>query len=290
MIEKPVRFGRAQSLVGLLCTTPGEASRPTAVFVNAGIIHRVGPNRLYVNLARALARRGIPSLRFDLGGIGDSMTPRDERGSMMDMVERDVRDAIDLAASAGDGRVVVIGLCSGADNALQAVVRDPRVAGAVLLDPNTHRTRGFWMRHYARALLTWKTWRLLLSGAHPVTGRFVRKARLRGAEEPDPVVFLAPTSLPEREEMLAQLRGVLRRKARLLYIFTGGLPYRYNHEKQFARTFPELRGESNLDVRYFGGWDHTFSDPESQQLLTEAIGAWYDSVPAGNGAASARAS
>ena len=55
-------------------------------------------NRLYVNLSRALARRGITSLRFDLGGIGDSATAHDERGSVMEVVERDLNDAIDVAA------------------------------------------------------------------------------------------------------------------------------------------------------------------------------------------------
>lgn len=278
-MERPVRFGRSQSLVGVVCTPPRGARTPAVVFVNAGIIHRIGPNRLYVELARALASRGVPSLRFDLGGIGDSSTPREERGSIMEMVERDLNDAIDLAArESADGRVVLVGLCSGADNALQTAARDERVAGAVLLDPNAYRTRAFWFRHYARALRRLRTWRLLLTGTHPVGRRFTRLAGRRPEREEDPVMFLAPTTLPPREVMVAQLRALSARGARLLYVFTGGLPYRYNHAGQFAGTFPELRDEPNLEVRYFPAWDHTFSDPASRKRLIELVSEWMEKV------------
>ena len=43
------------------------------VIFNAGAVHRVGPNRMTVTLARRLAAMGLPSLRFDLEGLGDSV-------------------------------------------------------------------------------------------------------------------------------------------------------------------------------------------------------------------------
>src|SRR5688500_20259796 len=69
--ERAIRFGSGERLVGIL-TDPADgedAQRPTAVFVTAGMLHRVGPNRLYVTLARRLARLGVPSMRFDLSEI-----------------------------------------------------------------------------------------------------------------------------------------------------------------------------------------------------------------------------
>jgi hypothetical protein len=42
---------------------------------NMGANHRIGPRRINVKLARVLAARGVSSLRFDLGGVGDSETP-----------------------------------------------------------------------------------------------------------------------------------------------------------------------------------------------------------------------
>jgi hypothetical protein len=59
MTEQGVLFS-AQSLVGVLTKADEESdtSRPTVVFLNAGMVHRVGPNRLHVRLARGRAPRG----------------------------------------------------------------------------------------------------------------------------------------------------------------------------------------------------------------------------------------
>src|SRR5262249_32019788 len=64
----------ARPLFGVL-TGPaggGDPTRPLILFLNAGAVHRVGPNRMYVTLARAFAERGLTSARIDLGGLGDS--------------------------------------------------------------------------------------------------------------------------------------------------------------------------------------------------------------------------
>ena len=75
--EMTVLMGRHKSLVGTLPIVAISAvtAPPTVVLLNAGIVHRVGPNRMHVLLARALAAAGIPSLRFDMSGIGDSPEP-----------------------------------------------------------------------------------------------------------------------------------------------------------------------------------------------------------------------
>ena len=60
MKETAITFGKSKSLTGVL-TDPPEAKReagvPAVIFLNAGLIHHVGPNRLYVKLARALAAK-----------------------------------------------------------------------------------------------------------------------------------------------------------------------------------------------------------------------------------------
>ena len=63
--EMVVRFGDAESLVGIV-TLPSAPTNSTAVvLLNAGVIHRVGPHRMNVQLARRLAARGFTALRFD---------------------------------------------------------------------------------------------------------------------------------------------------------------------------------------------------------------------------------
>jgi len=71
--ERMVRFGADHRLFGVLTRTSTSADRPVVVIFNAGAVHRVGPNRVSVTLARELAAAGLAVLRFDLEGIGDSV-------------------------------------------------------------------------------------------------------------------------------------------------------------------------------------------------------------------------
>jgi hypothetical protein len=72
MNEEAVLIGG--SLVGILSRPPAgvDPAMPGVLLLNAGRIHRVGPNRLYVAIARRLAAMGFAVCRFDLSGIGDS--------------------------------------------------------------------------------------------------------------------------------------------------------------------------------------------------------------------------
>ena len=59
--ERVVRVGLGDGLVGILAmpTQPISPAAPFAVLINSGLIHRVGPSRLHVLLARDLAASGI---------------------------------------------------------------------------------------------------------------------------------------------------------------------------------------------------------------------------------------
>ena len=64
MREHAFLFGEGGGLVGVLTDPPGLApsrgagGRLGAILLNAGVIHRVGPSRLYVYRARGLAAAG----------------------------------------------------------------------------------------------------------------------------------------------------------------------------------------------------------------------------------------
>src|SRR6185295_15161162 len=76
LTEEPLQFGQGGRLFGIL-TLPSMTARnaqelPVFVYLTAGLLHRVGPYRLHVRLARELAHMGFSSLRVDLAGTGDS--------------------------------------------------------------------------------------------------------------------------------------------------------------------------------------------------------------------------
>ena len=125
--EQPVRFGPDERLFGMLARPRSEDRHGAAVVLfNTGAGHHVGPHRLYVPLARDWAARGHMVLRFDLGGIGDSIPPPgNERAynETEDMVQ-DAREAIAFIRRQAPGRrVIAVGLCSGGWLAFQSARR-----------------------------------------------------------------------------------------------------------------------------------------------------------------------
>jgi alpha-beta hydrolase superfamily lysophospholipase len=138
--ETPVTIARDDgSLLGVLAA--GESSAPVcAVLLNAGALRHIGPNRMWVETARRWAARGVPTLRIDLAGIGDSdgdagSLERDEGL----YVPRYVTQTIEVLDALGERglpqRFVLAGLCSGAYWSFQAALEDDRVAAAFMINP-----------------------------------------------------------------------------------------------------------------------------------------------------------
>ena len=135
--ETPVRFGPGEDLFGVLCA-PSGAARPgamTVVFVNTGVTRHIGDGRLFVEAARALAGQGVPSLRLDIAGIGESAADPDRVGLVYTpSAQADVRCALDRLEREGHDNFVIVGVCSGAHLALHAAREDPRVSAAVMIN------------------------------------------------------------------------------------------------------------------------------------------------------------
>jgi pimeloyl-ACP methyl ester carboxylesterase len=282
-VETPVVFGSDQSLIGSFCQ-PGEGGgndRPTILFLSPGIVQRAGPNRIYVRLARALAAEGYSSLRFDLSGVGDSVLPRGAAVmSVHDRVKLDIEDAIDYLRSRGARSVVLLGLCSGADHALRTMARTESVVGSVLLDLNTHRTTGFYLRHYARSVFSIQSWLNKLSGQHSLFGGIHPRplggsGDLQRNDGADPnALGVAGKSSLSLEMMRDHLLRIVGRRGKLLCIFTAGLSDQYNYRKQFLDLFPNLDFRGCLQLEYFHDSDHTFSFEALRERLTRMIVGW----------------
>jgi alpha-beta hydrolase superfamily lysophospholipase len=127
-------------LVGVSCE-PVERPVATvcAVLLNAGAVRHTGPNRAWVELARRWAANGVPSLRIDLDGIGDSdgdgRVYEDIYALHTDVLLQRTRSILDeLAARGWPGRFVLVGLCSGAYYAARAALEDDRVAAAFAIN------------------------------------------------------------------------------------------------------------------------------------------------------------
>lgn len=137
-VEEALRFADGQRLFGVLCRPAFDQApgAPAVVMVSVGRNPHTGWRRMSVENARALARMGIASLRFDLGGIGESGPRANQPAQILysDWPMLDVSAALDLLTARGYGPITLTGSCSGAYAALQVAVADARVAGCVAIN------------------------------------------------------------------------------------------------------------------------------------------------------------
>jgi alpha-beta hydrolase superfamily lysophospholipase len=239
---------------------------PAVLLVNAGVIHRIGPHRLHVRLARRLAQAGHFALRMDLSGIGDSGALPDRLSFRASSVA-DIRTAIDhLAVESPAAPVIVFGICSGADNALAAAEADPRIVGLVLIDPPCYastRARLRSLRSRLRSPAAWATLPAKLS------------RRLRARLSPPAEAAQASSGSrqpPPLEDYRRQLAGLVARDVRILSVYSSAQGVRYNHADQLFEWFPELRGK--LDSLYYPDANHTFTEIAQQAALICAVMDW----------------
>jgi exosortase A-associated hydrolase 1 len=213
-----------ESLVGILSGAGLPAGRGVLIVVG-GPQYRVGSHRQFTLLARHLAESGVPTLRFDYRGMGDS----NGEVRTFERAGADIRCAIDrfFASVPGLKDVVIWGLCDAASAALFYAHQDARVSGLILLNPWVRTQQGLARAHlryyYVRRLFQASLWQKMVRGEFNVReavhalGRFVMDAlghpRSLGTLD-DSSASEAP--LPDRME-----DGLRKFHGRVLFILSG---------------------------------------------------------------------
>ncbi|MGE0766452.1 MAG: alpha/beta fold hydrolase [Hyphomicrobiaceae bacterium] len=262
-------IGHAKSLVGVLALPEDEvrARSPAIVILNTGIVHRVGHHRMYVTMARRLARAGHAVLRFDLSGLGDSRRRANGSNPHADAHE-DTREAVDwLAGKFGFKDVLVMGLCSGSDVALRYGHTDPRVVGLVLLDPEVPPTARFYTNYIRERISRLPSWLTFARGRGRIWGdvaSMVATVATRGAIE--------STS---RAELEHHYRCSIAQGIHLFVALTGGdLAWRQTYREQLLDAFPSVPFADRLRLEYFPKSDHTLTPAEDRARLNDMLEEW----------------
>jgi len=170
--ERPVVFAcGADSLIGIVHPAPTPSRRGVLIVVG-GPQYRVGSHRQFLHLARHLAASGVPAMRMDYRGMGDS----DGEYLGFEYVGDDIRAAIDAFQDQVPAleEVVLWGLCDAASAITFYARRDARVCGIVLLNPWVRTPAGearAYIRHYyLKRLADRAFWRKLFAGGiNPIT-------------------------------------------------------------------------------------------------------------------------
>jgi dienelactone hydrolase len=292
-MERAVIFGENKSLVGILHQPVGDAhpQYPVIILINGGIIHRVGPNRLYVKLARALQEVGWTSLRFDLSGLGDSPKSLQRLDSGNDI--HDVKQAMDfIEASKGIHEFILMGICSGADIAFNTALKDDRVVGVVPVNGYFYEVNemsevlkkakaAVAMRYYKKNMLSMSRWLKIIQGKSGALRwknivriansmlQFIhrkikpRKLRVTKDGKTDPSKFT-----------IRNWKVLVKRNTRLFHIFSEGSD---SHDVFTLTAAAQLKGYIQggiIDYTLIEDADHTCTPVWSQGYLITLIKDW----------------
>ncbi|MET3493612.1 hypothetical protein [Variovorax boronicumulans] len=271
--QTPVRFGPGNALVGML-TVPARRAPPApaaCLMFNMGANHRVGPRRINVKLAHALAARGVSSLRFDLGGVGDSEA-LDTAPDLQTRAVHSLQAAMDQCErTLGVHRFVLAGMCSGVEHAMSTAVTDTRVVALSLFDGFAFpQRRSRWERTLRRALA---------APTHPSfpgkAWRWLRRHLLRSqAAKPLPGFFPDRRTTEENAVWFdATMQRLFERDVAMQLLYSGSLHVSDRGRDQLG-AFRHAPFAPSLDYEFMREVDHTVCTAEGQLLFLEAVGDW----------------
>jgi exosortase A-associated hydrolase 1 len=247
------------------------------LIVVGGPQYRIGSHRQFVSLARFLAGNGIPSLRFDVRGMGDS----DGRARNFEHIERDVAGALDtLHRSCGErAEIVVFGLCDAASAALLFAARDPRVCGLVLANPWVRNDASLasthLKRYYGQRLLEPAFWRKVFTGEfgwRSSLASFVQT--LRNAAN-----LHKPRDRSEALPFQTRMATAWRAFGGRILLLLSGKDLTAQEFLEYSSSDPAWRGLldlPNVTRAEFGDADHTFSSRGDQLKAERRILDWLD--------------
>jgi hypothetical protein len=275
--EQAVLLGDRRSLVGILTRAAGAESgqNPAVIILNTGIVHRVGHNRMFVTLSRVLAGAGLTVLRFDFSGIGDSELRTDGLPPLESCLA-EITEAVDwLERERRISRVVLIGLCSGADHAILYGHTDPRVMAVALLDPTIPATTRYYFHYITRRLTRLSSWVSVLAGRSGIfralKGHMFPASRRRRTARPATLQDLRHHNYLEQCYRETVDRGI-----QILGVFTEDTT-RQTYREQIIDAFPNISFGNLLKLEFFRGTDHTFTSTKDRARLIDVIVDWLKS-------------
>ncbi len=263
----PIIFG-SSGLFGIR-TTPLEGSNSIGlVMLNAGMLPCAGPFRMHVDIARAAGELGFTTVRLDQSGKGES--PTRPGLSAGESVLLDYDEVIADLARLGIKQTVLMGMCSGAVDALRIADQRTSVVGLVLLDGFVGLTTRWHLQRFAVRMRNLITRGPLYSLNRLLVGR--RSIADETASEEDSPIL---TDLQNwgALDLRPAYANVLRRDAKILAIFTRNF-FPYNHAGQLRNYISPESGDANLEELFFEEADHTYTLPQHRDRLIALVKNW----------------
>jgi len=307
-----LRNSRGEAIHCMLEEPAGGAAgaRFAALLLCSGVKTRVAPHRLYRKLAATFVAHGVPVLRVDFAGLGDSEGewPDDSLDSIYGLTERghcvdDVRAACDwLETHCGIRRFIAGGLCGAAVTALHLALQDPRLAALYAIGlpatylgsgakprPSSHEMRMYRMR-YLRKLIQPAAWlrflsmksdyRLMWQMAREALRRKARAAASPASEKRNARSPAEPVARDLNPYVPLGLFGMLATGRPALVMFGEDDPLRYGFEERFMQprwsTLEQYKPLFSYAV--IPGANHILGEPGAVAEANRLTGLWLDAL------------
>ncbi len=274
-------------------------SKSIVLMSNGGSAHHVGPNRLYVDLARTLSEQHIDCLRYDLANLGDSvdLQTQFESGGVdptpeaitpyPDSASGDLQSILSWARQQGYSRILMAGLCAGAYAAFDLARQsdDSFPIELILINPLTFQWReGMSLeipseysnlqqaKAYQSASRDWQHWKRLFTGdidyllliqhlLGSITSRLMKRSR-------ELAQYLG---LREPPLLTQDLLRIAASGSRLRFYFAERDPGLEILRTAGNRCLSLLSRSKMLQIRTFKGADHTFKRVHERDELIRTI-------------------
>jgi hypothetical protein len=267
MKEEVFRYGENNRGLGMVSLPAILDNAPVVVTFNAGLIHREGPYRLNVHICRTLAECGFIAIRIDLSGKGDTpvregLINRESVALDWKYIKASINDRF------GQRSLTLMGLCSGADNAIKVTAEDKDVKGLILLDPVSLQDAEFHRRALKAKLTNIHKWLNL-------PANMLRRFRRRMGWETDPYEHMASLrDEPTPQDYHRCFTHIVRNRGQVLVIFTSQAVERYNREGQFARAMDIAKFDQCCEEVFWPQVEHLFPVQVHRDRLLEKIRDW----------------
>ena len=280
-IENVIAFSCHDAWLYGILSLPEQVASTGVLIVVGGPQYRVGSHRQFTLLARSLAAHGVPVVRFDYRGMGDS----EGSARIFDAVNDDIQAAIDCFFQKVPelNELVILGLCDAASAATFYAHQDSRVSGLILINPWVRTEEGIakaYLKHYYFSRLFDKNlWQKILSGSFSFNaaiksfGKLVGSVVMHGRRNDSITagVNLEEYSLPER-----MYTGLHAFQGRILMILSGNdlTAMEFSALLKSSSKWKMLIKSRNISRQNLQAADHTFSRKEWRDQVSSWIVAW----------------
>lgn len=296
LIEETVRYkqGEGGLLFSIETRPAAQPVNPTWLILLTGrAVRHIGPNRIWVRIARELALKGFASLRLDGRSVGDSdgegngLMPNEEY--YQEHIYDDIENVMGIATAQGAQQFLMTGICSGATASYQIATRRTDVRAIVLLnllqlrhDPADDDNALFQqLLKFARRTDLWlnpESFRKLLKGKLPpnIKAAFKGGAFLSAPWRKLGGLIKRPVKTAEEDYVVRGYNDLAKRPTAIDIFLSDGDQSVDFLERHFGAGFKKL--DPSIRVHRVYHADHTIRPFHAQEHFLQVLRAAVDRV------------